>query len=840
MPLSVGDKLGPYEILALVGKGGMGEVYRAHDSRLKRDVAIKVSAAQFTERFEREAQATAALNHTNICHLYDVGPNYLVMEYVEGIPLKGPLPLDQALKYAMQICDALDAAHKKGITHRDLKPANILVTNAGVKLLDFGLAKVGPSVTPSDDATLTMALTGKGEILGTLMYMSPEQVNGEDVGPRSDIFSFGLVLYEILTGKRVFDRKSQASVIAAILERPAPSVADVAPAALDRVLKRCLEKDPENRWQTARDLKAALELTAALVPEPTEERLAVPRKTWPWIAVGACLLAAAVFVGWRTATPTPIPRLKVILEPPHAGWLWPTLSPDGTKIAFATPEGLRVRAVDSLDSQLVVAGTRRERYDPAWSPDGRFLIYYGLQGALKKVEVTGGTPQTVASGLPNFRGATWSTDGTILYSTGQLLRVSENGGAPAPVMVPTSALPLNPVLLPDGRHFLYLAAGVGMDDLEGGAAIYAGSLDSKATYRVTEANSQAEFMPPGHLLFLRGTTLMAQPFDSAELRTTGQAVPVAEDVAIIPVTHHAAFSSSRNGFISYQTGGIGHTALTWVDRAGKPASVVDDTHSYFDITLSPDGKQIAAARVDPKTLHLGVWVTDIGRGISTRITPEEESAQFPSWSPDGKRIAYTAHGIRLRDADGTGKEDIPVPDGGMPQWSPDGHTLVLTGTNENAGGGGDGLRLVSTTGDHKAVPYLGGVSAHPAFSPDGRWMAYVSRQSGEWQVFVESIPAGHGKWQISTRGGAQPIWRRDGTELFYKSPDNKIMAVPVRPGANFEAGAPKELFPVDTVGLNNVRRQYAVSPDGQRFLVNLAADDNGPMVLLQNWLSSTK
>jgi dipeptidyl aminopeptidase/acylaminoacyl peptidase len=398
------------------------------------------------------------------------------------------------------------------------------------------------------------------------------------------------------------------------------------------------------------------------------------------------------------------------------------------------------------------------------------------------------------------------------------------------------------MLLPDGRHFLYLVAGVGMAELEGGGqeGIYAGSLDSNETRLITEANSQAEFVPPDHLLFLRGTTLMAQPFDSSKLRTTGQALPVADDVVIIPVTRRAAFSASRNGLISYQTGGVGHTVLTWVDRAGKPASVVDNTHSYFDIALSPDGKQIAATRVDPKTLRLGLWVTDVARGTSTRITPEGESVEFPSWSPNGKQIAYAANGIRLREADGTGTEEVPVPYGGMPQWSPDGHTLVLAGAQVDSNGGEEGLLLSATTGDHKAESYRSGISAHPAFSPDGRWLAYAARQSAEWEVFVESVPAGHGKWQISTHGGAQPIWRRDGTELFYKSTENKIMAVPVRGGANFEAGAPKELFPVGTPGLNNVRRQYAVSPDGQRFLVNLGADDNGPMFLLQNWLNSTK
>src|SRR5579864_6101739 len=431
MPLSAGDKLGPYEILASVGKGGMGEVYRARDPRLNRDVAIKVSAAQFSERFEREAQAIAALNHPHICQIYDVGPNYLVMEYVEGSPLKGPLPLDQTLKYAAQICDALDAAHRKNIAHRDLKPANILVTKAGVKLLDFGLAKMGPAVK-ADEATRTMALTGKGEILGTLLYMSPEQVNGEEAGPHSDIFSFGLVLYEMLTGKRVFDGKSQASVIAAILERPAPSVSDVAPVALDRTLKRCLEKDPENRWQAARDLKAELEWISLEAPGPAP---APTRRQ----GVAAAFVVIAALTAWTLWPKPPAPvkstRFPIPLPENEDYGTYMAFSPDGRKLAFTTTgrqSGVWIRDLDALEPRHL-AGTEGA-IAPIWSPDSRFIAL-GAGGQLKKIEVSGGPPQTLCE-LGRVGTLAWSRYGVIIFGgfgQGGLRRVSASGGVPTEI-----------------------------------------------------------------------------------------------------------------------------------------------------------------------------------------------------------------------------------------------------------------------------------------------------------------------------------------------------------------------------------------------------------------------
>ena len=835
MPLLPGTLLGPYQIIETLGSGGMGTVYRARDPRLGRDVAVKTSAEQFSERFEREARAVAALNHPHICQIYDVGPNYLVMELIVGRPLTGPLPLALALQYGAQVCDALDAAHRKGIAHRDLKPANILVTKQGIKLLDFGLAKTTASPVKPDggaDETVTKALTGKHGIVGTLLYMSPEQLHtfGEEVDFRTDIFSFGLVLYEMITGRRAFDGPSPASVIAAIIERPAPSIGAIAPPALDQVLQRCLAKHPEDRWQSVRDVKVQLEWIAAAArsaaPVPARRNL-----TLVAAVVAGVMAAGGLGAAWwqRRQPASPVPRLKVILEwPPDEHGLYPALSPDGTRIAVLTSQGLLVHAVDSLDSQLIKAAPTG--YWVSWSPDGRSLLYYdGTAHELRKVSVAGGTPQTLASDLQNFRGAAWNTDGTILFSPGgPIRRVSENGGTPAAV---TSGSAMYPSKLPDGRHYLFLA-GSDRDD----QAIYVGTLDSKEARRITAANSKAEFMPSGHIVFTRGTTLMAQAFDPGGLRTTGEAFPVAWDVGMVAVARAASFSTAANGLIVYQTGSVGRTALTWFDRSGKASNVIEDSSLHYDIEVAPDGSAVAATRVDPKTLRSSLWVTDLGRGTSNRLTADGEDAHVPAWSNDSRRIAYEASdAVYIRDANGSGQRELLVPKARMPHWSPDGKTIVAV--EGQPGGPSGSLLLIPVSGDHTPVPYLNGKFTQPAFSPDGRWMAYVSAESGTYEVYVQPVPAGHGKWAISTHGGAQPVWRRDGRELFYKTEAGTIVAVPVKTGSSFEAGAPKDLFDATRFGLTHYRRQYSASPDGERFLVNLQMNDRPQTVLLQNWLS---
>jgi len=583
--MTPGTRLGPYEILAPIGAGGMGEVYKARDTRLDRIVAIKVSKTEFSERFEREARAIATLNHPHICQLYDVGPNYLVMEYIEGAPLKAPLQLDQTLKYAAEICDALDAAHTKNITHRDLKPANILVTKAGVKLLDFGLAKLGPGpAVKAAEGTMTMALTGKGETLGTFQYMSPEQINGQEAGPQSDIFSFGLVLYEMLTGKRAFDGSTPASVIAAILERPAPSVADVAPPALDRVLKRCLEKDPENRRQSARDLKVELEWIGAAAESGETVPATAPSRSrlgWALVAVLAVVAAGASFIAWRSTRPVEEPRvLKVSVLPPEKVALLgdiPAVSPDGRRVAIpAALDGktsLWVRDLASLDARAL-PGTEGASL-PFWSPDSRFLGFFA-NGELKRTDAAGG-PVVNLCDAPVGRGGTWNQNDVILFvpATGSaVFRVPAAGGTPMPVTTINAQEPghRNPWFLPDRRHFLYTAYG---RDLATSPTVYVQDLDTKGRHALILASSNVVYAS-GHLLFLKDLILMAQPFDVGKLQITGDAVPVAEQVGYAALDIRAYFSSSQNGVLVYASattsGAQGYSQLTWFDRLPRRVS----------------------------------------------------------------------------------------------------------------------------------------------------------------------------------------------------------------------------------------------------------------------------
>jgi predicted Ser/Thr protein kinase len=552
MSLSIGEKLGPYEILAPIGAGGMGEVYKANDTRLDRIVAIKTSRTEFSERFEREARAVAALNHPNICHLYDVGPNYLVMEYIDGTPLKGPLPLDQALKFAAQICDALDAAHKKGITHRDLKPANILVTRQSIKLLDFGLAQLSASAQkPLDDATVSKALTGKNEIVGTLFYMSPEQLQwqatGREIDGRSDIFSFGLVLYEMLTGKRAFDGASSASVIAAIIERSAPSIAHIAPPALDRVLQKCLAKDPDERWQSARDLKDELQWIAGqsssqTVPDSASTSPALRWKTG--LAAAALVLAAGL--GWMGRSMFWGPRAgagpttNTTLEMPDqttAGFL--ALSPDGQTLAFnllGAQRGLALRPLGS-DQFRLLAGTTGARA-PFWSADGKNIAFF-QNGKLKYISASGGPAQELCSGFVS--GGTWNQDDVILVGTGkgELLKTSASGGGCTPLPGDPALARSSPYFLPDGKHFLYNGYPSGPDLAAASkTGVYVASLDDAAAgKRLLPDDSSTVFAPAdssgdGYLLFQRDDALMAQAFNAKTLEVSGEVSKIADGVSI--------------------------------------------------------------------------------------------------------------------------------------------------------------------------------------------------------------------------------------------------------------------------------------------------------------------
>ena len=847
MPLSVGDRLGPYEILAPIGAGGMGEVWKARDTRLDRVVAVKVSKSEFSERFEREARAIATLNHPQICQLYDVGPNYLVMEYVEGVALKGPLPLDQTLKYAAQICDALDAAHKKNITHRDLKPANILVTKQGIKLLDFGLAKVGTPLS-AGEGTMTMALTSKGEILGTFQYMSPEQINGQDAGPESDIFSFGLVLYEMLTGTRAFDGSTPASVIAAILERPAPSVADVAPPALDRVLKRCLEKDPENRWQSARDLKAELEWIGN-TPEPKKAAPLRSRFSWGarfgWVAwgVAAVLLVLAVWGWWRATRPVEAPRvLKMSVLPPEKSALLgdiPAVSPDGQRVAFAAAldgkASLWVRDLGSLEARAL-PGTEGASL-PFWSPDSRFIGFFA-NGKLKKTEAAGGPVQTLCD-APVGRGGTWSRNDVIVFApelTSGLFRVPAAGGTPVLATAPNEQEPAHryPWFLPDGRHFLYTAYGSTREKF----MVYVADLASKTRRALIPATSNVVYASPGYLLFLRELTLMAQPFDASNLQTTGEAVPVAEHVGYTAIDIRAYFSSSQNGVLVYHSsGGLGvatNSQLTWFDRSGKATGTIGAPAGLVGPAISANGNSVATSRLDPQTGVFDIWLYDLARGTNSRFTSNSPYNIRPVWSPDGSHIAFfDGTFVNQRATNGAGQDEIldrstrlksPV------DWSKDGRYIIEQARADS--NTGTAIWVLPLFGDKKPFPYLQSTANESSakLAPNGQWLAYQSDESKRNEIYVTTFPQPGGKWQISTNGGSYPVWSRDGKELFYVSAEGKMTSVEVKAGPAFEAGIPKPLFDVSSTG------SYDVGKDG-RFLIGVPVEQSGatPITVVMNW-----
>ena len=838
MSLSAGDHLGPYEITAPIGAGGMGEVYRAHDSRLNRDVAIKVSKTEFSERFDREARAVASFNHPNICQLYDVGPNYLVMEYIEGAPLKGPLPLDQVLKYAAQICDALDAAHRKGITHRDLKPANILVTKAGIKLLDFGLAKLGPAVKP-DEATVTMALTGKGEILGTLLYMAPEQLQGKDADPRSDIFAFGLVLYEMLTGQRAFDGSSQASVIAAILERPAPSVAGVAPAALDRVVRKCLAKDRDDRWQTARDLKDELEWIAS-AREP--EKAALPQLRSgrsPWIIAGAFLAviaAGAFWMAWRATRPAPLKPLvrldvdlgpDVVLGSPIGADT--ILSPDGMRLVYLSQGRLFVRRLDQPKATELGGATGA----PFFSPDGQWVGFLS-QGNVKKISVDGGSAVTLCAARA-LAGASWGEDGDIiaaLNTTGALSRIPSAGGAPTPVteLAQGEVSHRYPQILPGGKAVLFTSntAGSGWD----GANIEVMTFADHRRKTLQRGGMYGRYLPSGHLAYINNGTLFAVPFDLDTLSVRGTPSPVLEQVAYSPVNGFAQFDFSRNGTLVYRTGSAaGSLTVQWLDSAGKTQPLLAKPGAYVTPRLSQDGQRLALSMAGGS--NSDIWIYEWQRDTMTRLTFGGGSNQNPAWSPDGRYIVFEGPGgmFSIR-SDGAGQpqrlsesknRQVPF------SFTPDGTRLAFF---EFVTGGTDlwtlplesdssGLRA----GKPEAFLQTPAVERHPAFSRDGRWLAYDSNESGTTQVYVRAFPGKGGKWQISNGNGIYAEWSRSGRELFFRTDDNHIMvaAFTVK-GDSFVADKPRVWSEKRIANSGPAGTNYDVAPDGKRIAALMPVD----------------
>lgn len=868
MSLATGTRLGPYEITAPLGAGGMGEVYKARDTRLNRIVAIKVSNEQFSERFEREAHAVAALNHSNVCTLHDVGPNYLVMEYIEGVPLKGPLPLQQALKYAAQICDALDAAHRKGITHRDLKPANILVTKTGIKLLDFGLAKIGLRSNPPSDATLTMALTGKNEIVGTLYYMSPEQLQsqatGQEVDARSDIFSFGLVLYEMLTGKRAFDGSSPATVIAAIMERPAPSIGATAPPALDRILKRCLEKDPEDRWQNARDLKTELEWIAQAPGDVSTPPSSTGRQTLAWIAAAvlALVAASASWIAYRSTRPAalkPLVRLDVDLGRDvylnALGGSDIILSSDGTRIAYLSRNRLFTRKLDQANAAElpITAGAT----SPFFSPDGQWIGFIA-GGKLRKISVEGGAEIVLCDAASSYTGADWGEDGNIIASlrvSGGLSRVPAAGGTPTPVTELQSEERTHrwPQVLPGGKVVLFTAENstVGFDD----AHIDVVTLADHRRKTVQQGGTYGRYLAAaggkGYLVYVNRGTLFAIRFDAEKLETSGSPIPIVQQISYSPMFGSAKLSFSRTGMLMYRSREIdtSRVVIQWMDADGKSHPLLDKPGLFVNPHFSPDGERLAVANDDAKS---GIWIYDIRRDTLSPLTGEKNGTN-PVWTPDGQFIVYQApDGIFFARSDGgsrpetlTTSKDFQYP----AAFSPDGKWLAFN----QIGAQGFDLWTVSVqreggtlkAGNPELFQRTSFGNRGARFSPDGHWLAYSSNESGSPQVYVRAFPGQGGHWQVSGNGGTSPIFSRNGKELFFFDIlDDRIMVASYSvKGDTFVVEKPRE-WSRQSVALTlggAVGAQYDLAPDGKRIAVATYAggstqQDAGHVIFLQNFI----
>jgi len=879
MPFSVGDRLGPYEILAPIGAGGMGEVYRARDTKLDREVAIKVLPAAFAQdperlaRFEREAKVLAALNHPNIAQIYGLEQRALVMELVEGETLKGPLPVETALNYAKQIADALEAAHEKGITHRDLKPANIMITPAGVvKVLDFGLAAVAQdpasgSTDPSNSPTLTMRATQAGMIMGTAAYMSPEQAAGKPVDKRADIWSFGVVLFELLTGRQLFgEGETIAHTLADVLRASIDfdRLSKETPRTIRDLLRRCLDRDVKNRLRDIGEARVAIQKCLADPLDETEspQQRTTARPAWAIAAVVLAALAAALaFVHLREKPPEARVLRTSVLPPENTTFDFANglgllaLSPDGRRMVFGarTADGknpLWVRSMDGLAAQPL-AGTEGGEF-PFWSPDSRFVAFFA-DGKLKKIDASGGPAITLADAL-SCRGGSWSPEGIIIFAPGggqsSIRRVPSAGGASSSVFAEPARFPW---FLPDGRHFLY--QGVRS---EGDATIRVGSLDGSPSKLLADASSNALYAQ-GHLLFLREGTLMAQPFDTARLATSGEAVPVAEQVQSVLGTGTAGvFSVSATGLLAYGGGGgRGGWVLTWFDRSGKQGRTLGDAVTLGAFQFSPDRKSVAAGIIDRG--NGDIWIYDVTRGLRTRFTFDAASDANPIWSPDGRSIAFRSnrkghYDLYRKAANGAGAEELLYADDldKIPtSWSPDGKFLLYHAGEPKTKAGLDlwALPLAPERlgGAIKPVPVVHTAFAEfdGQFSPDGRWIVYESNESQRQEIYVTPFPPPSsgpgGKRQISTAGGAAPRWRQDGKEIFFVGPDRRLMAAGVAAkGDTLEVGEVRALFGpiVVTTGID----PYDVSGDGQGFLVRTSPEQKSaePLTLVENWAAELK
>ena len=895
MGLTPGTKLGPYEIQSPVGAGGMGEVYRARDTRLERTVAVKILPSRLAEnpeaqqRFEREARAISSLNHPNICTLHDVGQqdgmHFLVMEYLEGETLadrlrKGPLPLMQALKFGIEICDGLEKAHRCGIVHRDLKPGNIMLTKSGAKLMDFGLAKTATvKLESSSSLSVTLStpagshpLTAAGTVMGTFQYMAPEQVEGKEADARSDIFSLGAVLYEMTTGKRAFEGKTAASAMAAVLEREPVTISSLQPAApsgLDHVVQGCLEKDPEQRWQSAGDVGRELRWIAAgggVAPAPV--KIETLRKSyWGWLALALLLvLGAQVWSSYHSREPQR--TLRSFLPPPEEMSFDftgdfsgpPVLNVQGTAIAFCARnhkerDSVWVQSLGELAAKKL-DGTDGAAF-PFWSGDGKWIGFFA-DGQLKKVPSSGG-PVTILAEAPNPRGGAWNQDNVIIFEPDYrdtLWKISASGGTATRLTQFEGAKHTThrwPQFLPDGEHFLFFGISHSGESEKG---IYLGSLKDGSYKHVIDADSQAVYAS-GYLLYHVQSQLLAQKFDAGAGTLSGDPVLLANAVEYDTGTWHTSFSASDNGLLIYEPGSkVLGTDLIWMDRRGNTLGKIAERAFYKGSgRISPDGKKLAVSMGDPQA---DIWVLDLSNGSRTRLTFGGATHLEPWWSSDGQRVVYTRQNgtsvisgtsIRARLASGGGQEEslietTPADPATLlyPEFSADNRYLVYT---SQKGPTGIAVWAMPLTGDKKPFTVVP-APAPPArlvqyrVSPDGKWLAYSSTESGREEVYVTHFPSGQGRWQVSQDGGTYPAWSNGGKEIWFIGRDLVVRTASVNPNApEFEMGPITPLFQITYT--SPVGTPYDVSPDGTKLIFSTFPESVAtPMVLVTNWTAEVK
>lgn len=886
MSLQQGTKLGPYEVVNQIGVGGMGEVYRAIDTRLDRTVAIKVlpthlsSIPDFRQRFEREARAVSKLNHAHICTLHDVGhhngTDFIVMEYLEGETLlqrltKGPLPTSQAVRYGIEIADALDKAHRNGIVHRDLKPGNIMLTTSGVKLLDFGLAKLhtpDQRILSDVSAVATEAdarhLTAEGSIVGTFQYMAPEQLEGKEIDARTDIFAFGTVLYEMLTGKKAFTATSQASLIAAILEKepqPISEIQPMTPPALDRVVKTCLEKNPEDRWQTAHDAMLQLKWIAeagskAGVPAPVIAKRKF-RELFAWLLAAGALITTLLFaLLWYRATVTPPPVLTMSLTAPEKVEMQTSegiaLSPNGQRMVFAGSRQngknqLWVRNMDSLEAHAL-EGTEGAYY-PFWSPDSKDIGFFA-DGKLKRIDATSGSLQTVCSASDLARGGTWNEEGVIVYSPNYragLYKVSASGGEPSPVtqLDEHSGEKSHrwPWFLPDGKHLLFLS-----QTAEGGVSndrstIQALDLNTAKRTTLISGNTPVMYSRSGHILFWKEGTLFAQPFDVNNLQLSKSPFSIAERIRYTG-NELALFTISDTGLLVYQEGeagptnGLGTSQLVWVDRKGKRLDEITPSPGRYDApTISHNGSRIAYERDGD------IWIRDLQRGTETRLTFYDGADYSPVWSPDDGWVLWssdrTTNGeIYRKRSSGVGEEEKvyvdPKHQVTVRDYSQNGKLLSFNILGEKTLT--DIFLFSFENHQAKAFAQTPRDESELYFSPDNKWVLYNSNESGRWELYVRPLSGDGERWLISVNGGEWGRWSRDGREIFYTN-SGKMVSVKVDSTKTFQTSLPEVLFDLPFSVPEDLDLPYFdVSPDG-RFVFNwpLQARTVKPLTVVYNW-----